>query len=83
MLHYDLTPLHAQWHPVEKHLSGREGASVSRQTCRRTPLRSALARPPYILQRTVPRDSRSTYPLPRHQHHNPRRFVESHLEGGE
>jgi hypothetical protein len=58
------TPLHTQWHPVEKPLSGHEGASVPHQTCRRTPLQSALARPPYILRRTMPRDNRSTYPLP-------------------
>jgi hypothetical protein len=72
MLYCDLN---TQWHPVEKHLSGHEGASVPHQTCRRMPLRSALARPAYILRRTIPRDSRSTYPLPRHQHYNPRHVV--------
>lgn len=66
---------HAQWHPVEKPLCGCEGASVSRQICRRTPLQSALAHHSYILRRTVPHDSRSTYPLPLHRHHKARRVV--------
>jgi hypothetical protein len=70
-----LTPSYVQWHPIEKPLSCYEGVSLSCQTCRRIPLRSPLSHPPYVLRRTMPRDSRSTCPLPRHQHHNPRRVV--------